>query len=196
MAQDWDIRPRSDVCTHCSQTFQDGQSYVSALVPGPEGYQRVDYHEACWSDLSGRPGPQAPAVAAAGGDNPQADLFPQAGNSGAAFSVWRSIFRLPPPPEEEALKKETAESLLRKLMESDDAANRNIIYILAVMLERKRLLVERAVERRDDNTTLRVYEHRKTRETFVIPEPNLQLNQLETVQAEVIAMLDGHKAQA
>jgi hypothetical protein len=108
-----------------------------------------------------------------------------------AFSRWHSVFRMPPPPEEEALKKETAESLLRKLMESEEESNRNIIYILAVMLERKRILVERGVEHREDSTVLRVYEHRKTRETFVIPEPHLQLDQLESVQAEVVGMLDG-----
>ena len=166
MAQDWDIRPRSDTCTVCNAVFEDGQRYVSALWfdPAGGGYGRGDYHEACWEDV-------------------QQDV--------AAFSTWRSTFRLPPPPDEEPLKKETAESLLRKLLETDEDANRNAVYILAVMLERKRTFVERDVQiREEDERTIRVYEHRKTRETFFIPEPRLRLDQLEEVQQEMIALLD------
>jgi len=183
MAQDWDIRPRSDACSHCGQAFQDGQTYVSSLVFGEEGYVRADCHEACWADIVARPAEEAGA---------KAGLLPGFAGNGRAYSTWRSVFRMPLPPEEEALKKETAESLLRKLMETESEENRNIIYILAVMLERKRVLAERAVERREDGATLRIYEHRKTKETFVVPEPHLQLDQLESVQAQVIGMLDGH----
>jgi hypothetical protein len=183
MAQDWDIRPRSDTCNHCGQPFQDGQTYVSALVFGAEGYVRADSHEACWADLPAGSAREAGA---------QAGLLPGFAGDGRAYSTWRSVFRAPPPPEEEAIRKETAESLLRKLMETENEANRNIIYILAVMLERKRTLAERAVENREDGMTLRIYEHRKTKETFVVPEPHLQLDQLESVQAQVVAMLDGH----
>ena len=165
MAQDWDIRPRSDACTACETSFEDGQEYVSAIwFDGDAGYGRGDYHEACWKDAQDRVD---------------------------AFSTWKSVFRLPPPPAEEALKKETAESLLRKLLETDEDASRNAVYILAVMLERKRTFVEREVEiREEDERKVRVYEHRKTHETFFIPEPDLRLDQLEEVQKEVLALLD------
>ncbi|MBM4148063.1 MAG: hypothetical protein FJ224_03365 [Lentisphaerae bacterium] len=167
MAQDWDIRPRSDTCTHCAQPFLDGQAYMSGLSADETGYRRGDYHEACWNDL--------------GESRPR------------CFSLWRSVFRAPPPEPDEPLKRENAESLLRKLIEQEDAAHRNVIYILAVMLERKRVFVERAVERKEDGATMRLYEHRKTKETFLISEPHLRLDELETVQAEVIAMLDGQQ---
>ena len=36
---------------------------------------------------------------------------------------------------------------------------------------------------------VRVYEHRKTGETFVVPDPGLRLDELEQVQQEVIALL-------
>ena len=89
------------------------------------------------------------------------------------------------------MKKETAESLLRELIETDRMEQANTIYILAVMLERKRILVERDVQEREDGTLIRVYEHKKTNEVFMIPDPRLKLAELEAVQAEVIAMLDG-----
>lgn len=164
MAQDWDIKSRSDQCSHCGQPMADRQTYVSALSRGEEGFVRGDYHEACWSELE---------------------------HTLAPFSVWRNVFRLPPPPAEEALKKETAESLLRRLIEQEEPENGNVIYILAVMLERKKILVERNVEHLEDGDMIRVYEHRKTKETFLITEPRLHLDQLETVQQQVVDMLGG-----
>lgn len=167
MAQDWDIKPRSDACAACSGLFVDQQAYNAALIFGEEGYTRSDYCDPCWEKKL---------------------------EEGGAYSTWRGVFRMPPPPEEEAVKKENAESLLRRLVEDDDETHINVIYILAVMLERKRLLVERDLRVRDDGMTIRVYEYRKTGETFLIPDPRLKLNELEPVQAEVIAMLGGGDA--
>ena len=103
--------------------------------------------------------------------------------------MWRGVFRLPPPPPEEPLKKENAESLLRRFMEEEDPAKENAIYILAVMLERKRLLLEQALQLREDGTLIRVYEHRLTGESFLIPDPRLRLDEIESVQEEVAVLL-------
>lgn len=167
MAQDWDIKPRGDVCTACAQPFEDGATCFSALTFGDNGYQRGDFCETCWPKQAATP-----------------------------FSVWQGVFKAPAPEAEPALRKETAESLLRKLMEDDDEAHRNVVYILAVMLERNRALVERDVKLEDGYPSLRVYEHRKTGETFVISDPHLRLDQLETVQQEVAAMLGWTKEKA
>lgn len=164
MAQDWDIKARSDACDGCETPFEDQQSCYSALVFGNEGYTRADYCKTCWS---------------------------QQAESDSPYSTWQGVFKMPPPEPEEALKKETAESLLRRLMENKDESNRNCIYILAVMLERKRILIERDVQTHDDGAMVRVYEHRKTGETFLIPDPRLRLDQLEEVQTEVVVMLGG-----
>lgn len=163
MAQDWDIKTRCDVCSGCEHEFDDGECYHSALIYGAEGYMRSDLCVPCWEKAP----PEAP------------------------FSIWQSVFRKPPPPEEEALKKETAESLLRKLMTLENEEHRNVVYILAVMLERKRILVERAVQENKDGARSLVYEHRKTGESFLIPDPGLKLDQLEHVQEEVVVMLGG-----
>ena len=164
MAQEWDIKPRDESCRECNQPFADQQPCFSSLVFSDEGYQRADYCETCWAEKT---------------------------KSLSSYSAWRGIFRLPPPEPEEVLKKETAESLLRRMMEDADEVKINVIYILAVMLERKRVLVERDVQFPGDGTMVRIYEHRKTGETFLVPDPRLQLDELEEVQEQVVAMLGG-----
>ncbi|MBN1557604.1 MAG: hypothetical protein JW951_05605 [Lentisphaerae bacterium] len=162
MAQDWDIKPRGEACSGCEQPFEDGQTCHSALVFTDAGYVRRDYCVSCGQSL--------PAEA-------------------APYSTWQGVYRAPPARPEPALRKETAESLLRRLMEDDDPQHTNVRYILAVMLERKRLLIEREVQRTASGPPVRVYEHRRTGETFLIPDPQLRLDQLEAVQQEVAAML-------
>lgn len=168
MAQDWDIKARSEACQACETPFEDKQPYFSALLFGHQGYARADYCETCWSNKD---------------------------ESVSPYSTWQGVFKKPPPEPEEPLKKETAESLLRRLMQDEGDSQRNVIYILAVMLERKRILVERDVQTHDDGTMIRIYEHRKTGETFLIPDPRLRLDQLQHVQQEVINMLGGDAEQ-
>ena len=162
MPQDWDIKPRDEACHACGTAFEDRQVYHSCLVFGDAGYTRADYCAVCWQ---------------------------QHADTHASYSVWQGVFRLPPPEPEEPLKKETAESLLRRLMEEEDPAHVNVIYILAVMLERKRILAEKDVQTHEDGSMIRIYEHRKSGETFLVPDPRLSLDQLEPVQEQVLAML-------
>ena len=161
MAQEWNIRSRGEVCAGTGEAFSDGDTVVSRLVFDEEGYRREDYSEGQWTEAL----------------------------KDASVSVWRSVYHPPAPPPEEPLKKETAESLLRQLMETDDPANGNVIYILAVMLERRRILVERDVHQREDGGKTRFYEHRKSGETFLVPDPDLKLSELAQVQQEVLARL-------
>ena len=164
MAQDWNISPRGNMCADCEKVFENNETYFSALVFGEDGYQRLDFCVACWVGQ-------------------EAELNP--------FSSWKGTYILPPPPEEkeEPLKKENAESLLRRLIEDDDAENAGVIYILAVMLERKKELVEKDVKIDEDGTVHRIYEHRKTGETFLILDPQLKLDRLQDVQMQVAEML-------
>lgn len=163
--QEWEIKPRALFCKVCQKPFSDGQIYVSSLRLNGAEYERADCCENCWKQ----------------------DAFRD------AFSVWKGSFQvvLPPP---EVLKKETAESLLRKLIEKNDPACRNAIFILAVMLERKRILAEKEVQKRADDTMVRVYEHRRTGETFIITDPMLNLDQIGQVQEEIATFLSGQEA--
>ena len=163
MSTDWNIQEPACTCTACKKTFSDGEALFSRLEFGAEGYARHDYCAVCWGD---------PARAGATG-------------------VWKGVFHAPAPPPEEPLKKETAESLLRHLMETEDERHGNAIFILAVMLERRRIFAERDVQTRDDGMKIRVYEHKKTGETFIIPDPELKLAELTHVQEEVVLLLGG-----
>lgn len=162
MSQDWNIRARAAACAGTGQPFEDGAAVYSRLVPAEDGYIREDYSGPAWTD----------------------DLRT------GALSVWKNTYRAPPAgPEPKAVRRETAESLLRQLIETDDEANRVVIFILTVMLERQRILVERDVRQQDERARVRVYEHRKTGESFLVTDPDLKLAELEAVQAEVMERL-------
>ena len=110
--------------------------------------------------------------------------------SSDGISVWKTHFLLP-PVEEEVVPKENVESLLRRRMRNEQPEDRDIIFILAVMLERKRILIERGVQPLADGLKIRVYEHRKTKESFTLTDPGLRLDELEQVQDEVAILLGG-----
>ena len=162
MIAEWNIRACSSQCAACHRPFNDGERLTSRLRFTPEGYLREDYCLACWP---ARPDPTT------------------------GLSDWTAVYRAPAPPPPEPLKKETAESLLRELMETDRTDQRNAIFILAVMLERRRILVEKDIQTLPDGTRIRIYEHKKTGESFVIPDPQLKLAEIATVELEVMSLL-------
>ena len=96
---------------------------------------------------------------------------------------------MPPAAPPEAIQKESAETLLRKLTEQHDTQYRAACYILAVMLERKRLLKVKS-QSNEGGQRVFIYEQPKTGDVFTIPDPNLQLNQLEEVQRQVAHLLE------
>ncbi len=161
---DWNIKPRSSACAQCQTEFEDLQEYVSTLLFTEEGYARQDH---CLNCRAANPvgGPRL-------------------------VSQWRGVFQKPPLPAPEPLNRENVERMLRDLIERQEESRRNVIYILAVILERRRILIERKVEKQPDGKLIRVYEHRRTGETFLIIDPQLLLDQLEHVRAEVQELVD------
>jgi len=87
------------------------------------------------------------------------------------------------------VEKESAEDLIKRLIEEDHESTENVRYVLAIMLERQRLLRE-TDRQRTPTGILRVYEHRKTGDVMLIRDPDIPLDQVESVQMEVIAMLE------
>ena len=112
------------------------------------------------------------------------------------FSFWRSKFEPPPPAAPEAVSKQTAEDLLRSYMLETGPEHSNARYVLALMLERKRLLKEIEVKRSHDGSLTRIYERVKTGEVFIIPDPQLRLDQVEELQAQVANLLGAPVAPA
>ena len=167
MSQEWNIRCRGHFCTVCEKPLVDRAPVVSALRDTGEGYERFDCHPECWKT--------APR-----------DWEP--------FSQWDGVYFAPVKEvKKEPLKKEDAGELLRKLITLDDPAMKNVVYVLAVMLERSKILVERDAHEQEDRTIIRVYEHRKTGESFVVLDPRLRLENIAEVQQQVVALLSGTK---
>jgi hypothetical protein len=89
--------------------------------------------------------------------------------------------------------KQSAEELLKKLVEDDLEHTENTRYILAVMLERQKLLRETDTQP-TSNGILRIYEHRKTGEVFIVKDPNIPLDEVEKIQLEVMELLAPQKS--
>ena len=164
---DWKIGSRSASCRACETAFVDGQAYHSLLFEERQELRRTDVCQDCWD----------------------AQYSQGALDRKGFVSYWRSIFRVPPPPPPEPVRRETAESVLRQLIGRDDAQLRPVCYILAVMLERKRVLKIQE-ERVEEGVRQFVYEHAKSKNRFVISDPDLKLNELEAVQRDVSRLLE------
>jgi len=168
-ADSWHVRSRSRECSATNRPFTDGESIITALFPDPEssGYIRRDFSVDAWSE------------------RPADDME-------KPFSFWRTTY-ISTTGNAEAMEQEklSAEEILRRLVEEDEDHTENTRYILAVMLERQKLLRE-TDSQRTNNGILRVYEHRKTAEIFIIKDPNIPLSEVETVQNEVIVLLENN----
>ena len=165
MNQEWTIQGRGDRCSVTGEPFGEGEYFYTLLFEERDGFRREDLSEPAFKERS----PEAPKP----------------------YSFWRSKFEPPPAAPPEALGKQTAEDLLRRYMQEDSAQYANARYILALMLERKRLLKEVEVKHSEDGRLARIYEHAKTGEVFIIPDPQLRLDQLAEVQTEIAAQLGG-----
>ena len=162
LTPEWSIQSRAHQCAATSVPFQDGEYFFTLLFHDKDGYRREDLGQAAF---------------AARNENIQ------------PFSFWRSKFETPPAAPPEPLAKQTAEDLLRTYMGADAPQKMNVCYLLAVMLERKKLLKEVQTQRTPEGLLTRIYEHTKTGEVFVIPDPQLRLDQIAQVQQEVAGLL-------
>jgi len=161
ITQEWSIQSRNNRCAVTGVEFQDGDYFYTLLFEDGASLRREDISEAAWKERN---------------ENQQ------------PYSFWRSKYEAPPPAAPEAIEKHTAEDLLRRYMEETSPQHAAARYLLAAMLERKRLLKEVESKKTESGIT-RIYEHTKTGEVFVIPDPQLRLDQIEQVQAEVSSLL-------
>ena len=168
LPESWHVRSRSRECAATQRPFTDGETIVTALYPDPEssGYLRRDICLDAWNEL--------PADA----EKP--------------FSFWKTTFAAPTANEtQNPVEKLSAEEILHRLVVEDEDHTENTRYILAVMLERQKLLRE-TDSQRTPNGILRVYEHRKTGEVYLIRDPDIPLSQVEAFQNDVIVLLENN----
>jgi hypothetical protein len=162
MTQDWTIQSRGHHCAQTNRPFAEGEYFYTVLFLENGAYRREDLSEEAFKARPEEPRP---------------------------YSYWRAKYVPPPPAQPEAVNKQTAEDLLRAYMEEPGPEHANARYILALMLERKRILKEVEVKRGDDGSLTRIYEHAKSGEVFVVPDPQLKLAQVEEVQRQVADLL-------
>src|SRR2546423_14137635 len=161
LADEWSIQHRAEACAATGKAFQPGEYFYTLLFRDGDGFRRQDLSEEAWRERN---------------ENVQ------------PFSFWRARFEPPPPAPPEPLPKENAEELFRRLVAAADRANANTCYVLAAMLERKRVLKQIQTKNGNDGRVL-IYEHAKTGDVFVVPDPQLRLDQLDSVQVEVAQLL-------
>jgi hypothetical protein len=157
---EWAITHRADTCAVTHRLFVPGEYFYTLLYHSAAGYRREDLSEEAWQ-------------------NRNENIQP--------FSFWKSRYEPLPPKPPEPLPRENAEQLFRRLIASENPPA-NACYVLAVMLERKRVLKQVKTERNENGPVL-IYEQPATGDVFVVPDPQLRLDELEVVQNEVAQLL-------
>lgn len=165
---DWNFQSRAHACHACETPFANRQVYHTLLAFARHELARQDVCEPCW----------------------KAQFAEGAKDRKGFISHWVGEYQAPPAAAPDAIQKETAETLLRKLMEKNDPQYRGAAYILAVMLERKKILKVKA-QLKENGVRIFIYEQPKTGDVFTIADPELQLTQLEEVQRQVAALMEG-----
>jgi hypothetical protein len=158
---EWEIKARSRVCSRSQTPFNDGDTIWTLLFREKAGFDREDVSEETWQQLKDTVQP---------------------------FSFWRSTYQAPRPAPPEPIQKESVEALLRRLIQEDRSEHLSARYVLAAMLERKKILKPVDIRENNDEKIL-IYEHAKSGEVFLIVDPQLRLDQLDTVQEQVSSLL-------
>jgi hypothetical protein len=164
---EWNIQSRGHWCQACHKHFADQESFHTLLFDQKHCYERLDVCQNCWTTQ-----------------------YSQGATDRKGFvSYWQGVYKAPPAAPTEPIRKENAETLLRKIIELKEPTHAGALFILAVMLERKRLFKVKA-QLNENGQRAFVYEHAETGDLFTIPDPRLQLDQLEAVQRDVAHLLE------
>lgn len=164
MVENYSIKSRSHRCSHTEEPFQEGVAFVAAIFPDPEssGYLRRDFSLEAWQEVEKTEEP---------------------------FSFWKSHYKPPVKEEKEVEIARSPEALFAKLVEDNEEHTENARFILAVMLERKKLLRETDTQQLP-NALLRIYEHRKTGDVFIVKDPQIALADVDSIQEDIHRLLD------
>jgi hypothetical protein len=140
--------------------FATGEYFYTLLFREGDGFRREDLTEEAWASRN---------------ENIQ------------PFSFWRTRYEPTPLAPPEPLGKQNAEQLFRQLMTSENPPA-NACYVLAVMLERKKVFKQVRTEQ-SENGRLLIYEHPESGDVFIVSDPQLRLDELQSVQDEVGTLL-------
>jgi hypothetical protein len=164
--QDWKIRSTHARCEVSGEPFLDGDQFYTCIFdePDSDGFVRRDYSAAAWKKVRKKLDP-------------------------APFSFWKSAYKAPIKAAEDHRTADTSvEGMLRHFIDEDDPRTENARYILALMLERKKTLIPTDAKETDTRTLL-FYEHADNGDVFIVADPGLRLDEIESVQREVVDLL-------
>jgi hypothetical protein len=163
--QIWNIKSRSHECNRSGRPFEEGEVFHTSIHFDTESGEFVRRDVAL-------------------------DVWEEELKDRTPMAYWRTTYARPDSgkPKVEISSKESPETLLRRLIEDDEEHTEHARYILALMLERKKQLVPRETKYTEQGTLL-LYEHRKSGEVFIIRDPELRLDEVESVQEEVATLL-------
>ena len=164
--QDWKIRSTHARCELSGEPFSDGQAFYTCIFedPATDGFIRRDYSAPAWKEIRKKLDP-------------------------APYSFWKSIYKAPVKEAgNDADAEASSEGMLRRFVDEDDPRTENARYILALMLERNKTLIH--TDSKDTETrTLLFYEHADNGDVFIVADPGLRLDEIESVQREVSDLL-------
>ncbi|MDX6766704.1 MAG: hypothetical protein SFU85_07930 [Candidatus Methylacidiphilales bacterium] len=156
---EWNIQARSEVCQVTGRPFTDKEAFYTLLFETPtgDGYLRQDLSQEAWDSRNPEPKP---------------------------LSFWKSEFEPAAAAAVDPVDKNDAEAELRRLIEQKDPAQAKLCYLLALLLERKRILKARE-KIPTPGGRLIAYEHTRTQESFLVPEVEFKLSELDALRQEV-----------
>lgn len=164
--QDWRIRSTNARCEVSGEPFSDGEDFYTCIFedPASDGFVRRDFSVNSWRETGRKMNP-------------------------APFSFWRSTYKAPAKtPAEEKGSDTSIEGMLRRFIDEDDPRTENARYILALMLERKKILIP-SDSKETESRTLLFYEHAENGDVFIVADPGLRLDEIESIQREVVDLL-------
>ena len=167
MQQVWNIKSRAHECARTGRHFEDGETFHTAIYfdAASGEFNRRDVAESAWAEEIAERTP---------------------------IASWKSAYEKADSttkPLAEIASRESAEHLLQRLIEDDLEHTENARYILALMLERKKVLIPKQVKENDSGHKILIYENRKSGEVYLIRDPELRLDEIESVQEEVANLL-------
>jgi len=169
---DWKIRSRNPQCEHTGKDFVDGEEFYTCIFEDTEadGFVRRDFSASVWDEVKKKLDPKP-------------------------FSRWKSVFEVPVVKSDaDTIQDNSAEGMLRRMLDEDDSKTENTRYILAVMLERKKTLLPVDVKETETRRLL-FYEHKDSGDVFIVADPQLKLDEIESIQAEVALQLNHEESE-
>lgn len=165
LERQWKLSSRKHACAHTGEPFSEGQPFYTAIFWDEEQgeFRREDFSLDAWEELKEEVQP---------------------------FSFWKSHYESPETDSkrQDAVDKEDAEEALKRMIHENNPATEKTRYLLALMLERKKIL-QQIDSQEKDGQRLVIYKRRKTEEIFIVPDPGLQLDEISSIQGEVLSMM-------